>query len=617
MHDVPLIPRTVLFGESTVINPSLSPSGTHVAYLTPHDDDITLWVGSVVKRDFGPLVDIRGQFVRDYVWARDGRHLLYLVDRDGDENHHLMAADLTDGTVRDLTPYPGVRVNVVGMHHRVPDHVLIEMNLPVNDRMDLYRIDLRDGTCEPVPADPGLSGWIADQDLRVRAAMRRHPDGGVSVLVRETEVAAWRNVLSIAYEDAVATEVLGFTDDGKDLLLLTPLHADATRLVRLSVVDGTIDVLYGDRQHDVVGVSTHPVTGELDFVVVERERTELIALTEGAEADLALVQRLTHGDVSVLGRTGTNGTWLVQDNVDNGPAAYQLIDMAAGTGEVLFVHQPDLLRYRLARVEPFSFTARDGLTIHGYLTFPPGRRDGLPAVLNVHGGPWERNRWGMRAESQWLANRGYLVIEVNYRGSTGFGKAFELAGDREWGGKMQDDLIDAVRWTIDRGFADPRRIGVHGASYGGYAALVGAAFTPDQFRCAVAVAAPVNLCSFIESVPAYWTSMGARLVRRVGNPSTDRDFLWSRSPLSRVGDIRIPVLLVYGENDPRVPVSEAEQMVAAMTEHGVEHEYLLFSDEGHGMLKQSNALRFRAATERFLAAHLGGRAESEERCSPT
>jgi dipeptidyl aminopeptidase/acylaminoacyl peptidase len=311
-----------------------------------------------------------------------------------------------------------------------------------------------------------------------------------------------------------------------------------------------------------------------------------------------------------VGGDDADATWLVAFTNDAGPIPYFAYDRARRAGRFLFEHQAALSRYELAPMEPFLFTARDGLTIHGYATFPPGGgRARLPTVLNVHGGPWVRDVWGYDPTAQWLANRGYLCVQVNYRGSTGYGKSFAAAGDREWGARMHDDLIDAVAFITGQGWSDRRRVGIMGGSYGGYAALVGAAFTPDVFCCAVDIVGPSNLKTLIETIPEYWTPLIAQFHRRVGDPAADADFLWSRSPLSRAADIRIPLLIAQGANDPRVKQAESEQIVAALEQAGVEHEYMLFPDEGHGFAKPENRLQFYAAAERFLARHLGGRAE--------
>jgi dipeptidyl aminopeptidase/acylaminoacyl peptidase len=264
-------------------------------------------------------------------------------------------------------------------------------------------------------------------------------------------------------------------------------------------------------------------------------------------------------------------------------------------------------------MEPFACATRDGLVIYGYITFPPDEeRLDLPTVLNVHGGPWARDVWGYNPEAQWLANRGYLCIQVNYRGSTGYGKDFTNAGNKEWGAKMHDDLLDAVQWAIDRRYADPSRVAIYGGSYGGYAALVGATFTPDVFACAVDIVGPSNLKTLIESVPPYWAPLIAQFHTRVGNPETEADFLWERSPLSKVDQITIPLLIAQGANDPRVKQAESEQIVAALEERGIDYQYMLFPDEGHGFAQPENRIKFYAAAEAFLAKHLGGRAEPPE-----
>jgi dipeptidyl aminopeptidase/acylaminoacyl peptidase len=337
---------------------------------------------------------------------------------------------------------------------------------------------------------------------------------------------------------------------------------------------------------------------------------EYRVLDPSLEADVAAIRALHPGDPDIVAHDHSDMVWLVAFTNDSGPVPFFLYDRRRREGRFLFDHQPELARYELAPMEPFSYPARDGLTIHGYVTFPPGAgRANLPMVLNVHGGPWGRDSWGFDPEAQWLANRGYLCVQVNFRGSTGYGKAFVNAGDREWGGAMQDDLTDAVAFVAGQGWADPARVAIYGGSYGGYAALAGVAFTPGLYRCAVELVGPSNLKTLIETIPPYWQPQVALFHQRVGNPETDAEFLWSRSPLSRAASIRTPLLIAQGANDPRVKQAESEQIVAALREAGIDYEYMLFPDEGHGFAKPGNRLAFYAAAERFLARHLGGRAE--------
>jgi dipeptidyl aminopeptidase/acylaminoacyl peptidase len=388
------------------------------------------------------------------------------------------------------------------------------------------------------------------------------------------------------------------------------VDTDTARLVRIDLATGATEVLAEDPEADVDGARLHPDTKEPQIVTFRKDRTEYRVLDPDVADDLTAIRALHHGDPGLLNRDHADSTWLLGFTNDSGPVPFYSFDRAAKQGRFLFEHQPALSQYQLASMEPFSFTARDGLTIHGYVTFPPeAGRSGLPAVLNVHGGPWARDYWGFNPEAQWLANRGYLCVQVNYRGSTGYGKGFVNAGDREWAGKMHDDLLDAVAHITGQGWADPDRVAIYGGSYGGYAALVGATFTPDVFRCAVDIVGPSNLKTLIETVPPYWAPMIAQFHRRLGDPEKDADFLWSRSPLSRASAIRIPLLIAQGANDPRVKQAESEQIVAALTAAGIDHEYMLFPDEGHGFAKPENRLKFYAAAERFLAKHLGGHSE--------
>ena len=393
--------------------------------------------------------------------------------------------------------------------------------------------------------------------------------------------------------------------------MITPLEANTSRLLRVDVATKAVEVLAEDPEADVDGVVLHPDT----LRAADRHRGQGPRQSSSCWTPRSRLTSRRSGRCTPATRRSAAGStptspWLVAFTNDAGPVAYYVYDPAAHTGRFLFDARPELNRYQLAAMEPFSFTSRDGLTIHGYATFPPGvdRRD-LPAVLDVHGGPQVRDEWGWNPEAQWLANRGYLCVQVNYRGSTGYGKDFVTAGDHEWGAKMHDDLIDAVDYIVGQGWAARDNVAIYGGSYGGYAALVGAAFTPDVFRCAVDIVGPSNLKTLLETIPPYWAPMIAQLYKRVGNPETEADFLWSRSPLSRAGDIRIPLLIAQGANDPRVKQAESEQIVAALKDAGIDYEYLLFPDEGHGFAKPENRLKFYAAAERFLARYLGGRFE--------
>jgi dipeptidyl aminopeptidase/acylaminoacyl peptidase len=607
---VDLIPRDVLFGNPERMAPAVSPDGTRLAHVAPADGILNVWVGPLGGGDVRQVSNDRERGVRAFAWCADNHHIIYPQDTGGDENWHLHVVDPDEGTDVDVTPFDGVQARILAADREQPHLIVVGLNRDNPELHDAYLLDVRDGSLELVAKNPGFVSWLIDRQLRVRGGIAFLPDGGAEIRVGDPAAGEYRTLVAIGAEDAITTDVAGFTHDGSAIYLVTSKDVNAARLLRMDVETGDFEVLAEDPIYDVSEVEVDPATHEVQVVTFTRERADHVVLDDALRADFEAMGALHPGDLHFNGRDHADRIWILGFTADDGPVSYYAFDRSAGEGTFLFAHKPDLEGYALASMEPFSVTSRDGLELHGYLTFPPGSdRSQVPTVLFVHGGPWARDEWGFSPDPQWLANRGYLCVQVNYRGSTGYGKDFLNAGDREWGARMHDDLLDAVAWVVEQGYADPERIAIYGGSYGGYAALVGATFSPDVFRCAIDVVGPSDLRTLIRSIPPYWAPLVAQFHQRVGNPDTEPDFLWSRSPLSRVDAIRIPMLIAQGANDPRVKREESEQIVAAMSERGIPHRYLVFEDEGHGFRKPENNLAFHAAAEEFLAEHLGGRLE--------
>jgi dipeptidyl aminopeptidase/acylaminoacyl peptidase len=610
-RETKLIPRSVLFGNPERMRARLSPDGEKLAYVAPVDDVLNVWVRTVGDADDRVVTHDDQRGIVFYFWAQDSEHIMYIQDQDGDENWRLYAVSLATEEVQDLTPFEGVQVRVLDYSKHHPNTMIVAMNQQDPRLHDAYKLDLTTAELTMVARNPGnIVGWVTDFDLRILGAVAARPDGGMDLLVREDEEAMWDRLLTWGPEDTMTSSPYGFSKDGEVMYLVDSRDANAGRLVALDIESGEIDVIAGDPMYDVGDVMINPDTYEIEAVSFTRERQEWFVIDDSLDDEFELIRGLDRGEFRVVSRDSDDDTWLVAFIKDNGPISYYSIDRESGEATFVFDHRTDLGEYKLAEMEPISFTARDGLTIQGYVTYPVGKgRTNLPMVLNVHGGPWARDAWGYNPEAQWLANRGYVCLQVNFRGSTGYGKEFLNAGDKEWGGKMHDDLVDAVEWAVDEGFADPERLAIYGASYGGYAALVGATFTPDLFTCAVATMGPSNLVTFMQTVPPYWSTMLPIMHRRVGNPETEEEFLISRSPLFKVDEIEVPMLIAHGANDPRVKQAESEQIVQAMKDKGLDCEFLVFEDEGHGFMRPENRLEFYAATEEFLSKHLGGRSE--------
>ena len=605
-----LIPREVIFGNPEKARPSISPDGERLAYLAPKDGVLNVWVRTIGQDDDHAVTDDTLRGIRRYFWAEDNEHIFYLQDIGGNENWRLYAVNLTTDEIRDFTPFPEVQVQIVDKDPHFPDEILIGMNKENPRVHDVYRLNLKTGELTQEVRNPGdVAGWVADADLKIRGASYARPDGGFDLKIRDDYQSDWQTVVTWGPEDNFSGPI-GFTKDGGSIYLNDSRDANAARLVKLNIATGGITVLAEDSQYDMGGVIIHPETYEIQAVSFTKDRKEWLVLDSTIQADMEAIEKLDRGDFFFINRDRADKTWLLGFTKDNGPVPYYAYDREEKKGTFLFVARPKLKEYKLAGMEPISFTSRDGLTIHGYLTLPRGMgQENLPMVLNVHGGPWGRNAWGYDGEAQWFANRGYACLQINFRGSYGYGKDFLNAGNREWGAKMHDDLIDGVNWAIEQGIADPERIAIYGGSYGGYAALVGAAFTPDVFCCAVDVVGPSNIVTLIRSIPPYWSTLRKVFDVRVGNVDTEEEFLKSRSPLFKADQIEIPLLIAQGANDPRVKQAESEQIVEALRSKGKPVEYMLFPDEGHGFARPENRLKFYAAAEAFLAKYLGGRVE--------
>jgi len=606
----PLIPRETLFGNPEKTQARISPNGKLLAYLAPDKGVLNVWVRTIGQNDDQVVTADKKRGIRIYDWQEDSEHILYMQDFDGDENWHVYQTNLETKNTRDLTPFQGVAAQGFSTDPNFPDQILVPLNIRDRRLHDIYRINLKNGAVEMDTENPGdVAGWAQDNHFRVRVAQVFLPDGGTEIRVRDEDRSAWRTFLKWGPDESFGG-VAGFTPDNRGVYLVSSVDANAARLLEVNLATGKQAVVAEDKQYDVSGILTHPTKHTLEAVEFIRDKSEWTLIDKSLQADFDAIRRVHDGVFYIVSRDLADKTWIISYVVDDGPVPFYVYDRASRTATFLFSNRPALEKYKLAKMQPVSFQARDGLTIHGYLTLPVGLElKNLPMVLNVHGGPWGRDTWGLDNEAQWLANRGYAVLQINFRGSTGYGKAFVNAGDREWAGKMHTDLIDGKMWAVKQGYADPRKVCIMGGSYGGYATLVGLTFTPDEFACGVDIVGPSNLVTLLSTIPPYWTPIKSLFKKRVGDLETEQEFLKSRSPLFKADQIKAPLLIGQGANDPRVKQAESDQIVAAMRKNGKAVEYIVFPDEGHGFARPENRLTFYAATEPFLGRYLGGRTE--------
>ncbi|MDZ7994521.1 MAG: S9 family peptidase [Nostoc sp. EfeVER01] len=606
----PLIPREILFGNPEKTSPQLSPDGKYLAYIAPDEKNVLqVWLRTIGQEDDQILTADKKRGIRIFFWTYNADQLIYMQDSDGDENFHLHLVNIHSKIVRDLTPFQGVKAELVELEPKFPDQALVALNLNNPQKFDVYRINLKNGAVEFDTDNPGnIISWTSDAEFQIRAAIASTPDGGYDLLLRETTDKEWDVLRHWGLEEQGNS--VSFSADGKTLYIEGSHDANAQRLLAVDLDTREETAIAQDEQYDVMGIVIQPVTRVIQAVSFYKDKQEWQVIDESIAADFEEIAKVRSGEFSLISRDLEDKNWLLAYNTDDGPVYYYAYNRESKTSTFLFSNKPKLEGLQLASMQPISYEARDGLTIHAYLTTPVGiLSQNLPTILLVHGGPWMRDTWGLDPEAQWLANRGYAVLQVNFRGSTGYGKAFLNAGNREWAAKMHDDLIDAVNWLVEQGISDPQKIAIMGGSYGGYATLVGLTFTPEVFAAGVDIVGPSNLITLIGTIPPYWEPLKAMLYHRVGNLEIEEEFLKSRSPLFFADRIQKPLLIGQGANDPRVKQSESDQIVNAMQQAGLPVKYALYTDEGHGFARPENRLHFFAITEEFLAKYLGGRFE--------
>ncbi len=621
-----LIPRKLLFGSPERAGAKISPDGTQISYLAPVKGVLNVWVAPVNDlKAARPVTKEKKRGINTYFWAFTNNHILYTQDADGDENFHLFVADLKTNKIRDLTPNSGkqnekkkIRVRIQQVSHKFPEHILIGVNDRIPQLHDVYKINILTGKKKLIQKNNGFLGYLSDDNYNIRLGVKFSRKAEL-IVEKQNGKAEWESFFKIGPQDTLTTSPVGFDASGEKVYMIDSRGRNTSALVLFDLKTKKSKVLATNKLADVAGISLHPTKKTLQAVAFNYKRVERQFFDAATKKDYARLSKINSGDISVTSGTLDDRKWVVVFTQDNGPARYYLYNRDSGKAKFLFTNRPKLKGWKLQRMHPMVLPARDGLKLVCYLTLPLSKdknQDGklddgepIPMVLLVHGGPWARDKFGYNTLHQFLANRGYAVLSVNYRGSVGFGKEFINAANKEWAGKMHDDLIDAVDAIIEKKIADPKKVAIMGGSYGGYATLVGLTFTPKKFACGVDIVGPSNLLTLIQNVPAYWVPQLPLLRTRVGDFTTPegRSFLKQRSPLTFVANIEKPLLIGQGANDPRVKKLESDQIVAAMEKRKLPVVYALYPDEGHGFARPVNKLSFFALTEAFLAQHLGGR----------
>ncbi len=602
---VPKIPLRDFFRNSEKVNFALSPNGEYVAFMAPYENRMNIFVQKIGDQEAVRVTGETDRSLQSYTWATN-TILLFLKDDKGDENFHLYSVDLITRHTKDLTPFKGVRASIVDPLRDNDKEILVSLNKRDPQVFDVYRLNIHTGDLQLEAENPGnVMAWVSDQEGKIRIATTT--DGvNTSVLYRDNEQEAFRTIITTNFRDAL--NPIAFTYDNKHLYASSNIGRDKQAIVKYDIANGKeLEEIFSHPDVDVEHLIRSRKQKKIQGVYYTTWKTEMHFFDdELAGVQKRLEEKLgSDYEIFIAGRDKNEEKYLVVTINDRSSGTYYLYDTISDKIHKLADVKPWLNEANLAEMKPITFQSRDGLTMHGYLTLPKGvKAEKLPVVVNPHGGPWYRDVWGFNPEVQFLANRGYAVLQINFRGSTGYGRKFWEASFKEWGLKMQDDITDGVKWLIGEGIADAKRVAIYGGSYGGYATLAGLAFTPNLYACGIDFVGVSNLFTFMNTIPPYWKPLLDMMHEMVGHPEEDKEQLTATSPVYHVDKIEVPLFVAQGAKDPRVNINESDQIVEALNKRGVDVLYMVKENEGHGFSNQENKFEFYEAMESFLDKHL-------------
>ncbi|MBI2427802.1 MAG: S9 family peptidase [Ignavibacteriales bacterium] len=619
----PIIDRELFFGDPEISGAQISPDGKWISFVKPFNGVRNIWVKKTEEsfENAKPLTNDTKRPVSSYFWSRGGKYILFTQDKGGDENFRVYAVNpLESGdpvpSARDLTPVEKIRAYIYDVPKKTPNEIIIGLNDRKPELHDVYKVNLETGERTLIRKnDENVAGWDIDPDGNVRLGLRQTPDGGTELLLVDGDNL--KQIYSTTPEENFGT--LRFTPDGKSIYITTNKgNIDKQQFELLDLSTFKTKVIEKDplNEVDFGGPIFSDKTDKLLATTYFGDKLRIYFKDKQFEKDYTRMQKaMPKGEVSIANMTEDETVWMVTVSSDVDPGSRYLYDTKTGKVTLVYKSRPNLPSENLAPMRPVRYKARDGITIPAYLTVPKGVvAKNLPVVMWIHGGPWGRDVWGYNPYAQFLANRGYAVLQPNFRASVGYGKKFLNAGNKEWGtGAMQHDITDGVNYLIKEEIADPKKIGIGGGSYGGYATLAGLAFTPDVYAAGFSIVGPSNIITLLNSIPPYWAPMKKMFAVRVGDMDKpeEKKMLEEQSPLNSAKNIKAPLYVVQGANDPRVKKAESDQIVVATRDLGRKVEYMVAPDEGHGFAGRENRLAMIVAMERFFAKHLGGRVQED------